>query len=135
LITRAEANLHELAHRLATVDVQTMLMVHALLTLSACWLAFARRWWSVIPAVLAVTGFSLLWFGVNGRWEGRILYSLSPHHGVTEADLMVPALLAVALVVQGIRFLGRAWGRRRQARISAGIPSVFRTMWPRDERA
>jgi hypothetical protein len=82
-----------------------------------------------------VTGFSLLWFGVNGRWEGRILYSLSPHHGVTEADLMVPALLAVALVVQGIRFLGRAWGRRRQARISAGIPSVFRTMWPRDERA
>ena len=131
-IPTAEVHIHELVQRLAAVDVQTMLAVHALLTLSACWLAFARRWWTTIPAWLAVIGFSLLWFGVNNRWEGRILYEFSPSHGLTQADLVVPALIAAALLVRGIRHLGRAWSRRRRERISAGIPSVFRIMWPRN---
>ena len=134
-IPAAEAHLEELVQRLSVVDVQTMLVVHALLTLSACWLAFSRRWWTTFPAWLAVIGFSLLWFGVNNRWEGRILYEVSPHHGLTQADLLVPVLIAAALLVRGLRFLGRAWARRRQDRISAGIPSVFRVMWPRDGRS
>ena len=130
-ISTAQVHLHELMHRLAVVDVQTMLAVHALLTLSAAALAFARRWWTTTLAWLAVIGFSLAWFGVNNRWEGRILYEFSPSHGLTEADLVVPTTVAAALVVRGVRFLARAWAARRQERIQAGVPSVLRTMWPK----
>src|SRR3954452_25117992 len=107
----AEAHLHDLVHRLAVVDVQTMLAVHALLILSACWLAFSRRWWTTIPAWLSVIGFSLIWFGVNHKWEGRVLYEFSPKHGLTQADLVAPVAIAVALVVRALRFLARAASR------------------------
>lgn len=117
--------------RLSAVDVQTMLAVHALLILSACWLAFSRRWWTTALAGLATIGFSLIWFGVNHQWEGRILYEVAPKHGLTQADLEVPLALAAALLIRWVRYLGRAWTRRRQERISAGIPSVFRIMWPK----
>ncbi|HST85854.1 MAG TPA: hypothetical protein VLL08_29220 [Kineosporiaceae bacterium] len=126
----AEAHVHDLVQRLSSVDVQTMLTVHALLILSACWFAFSRRAWATILAALAVIGFSLVWFGVNHRWEGRILYEVAPHHGLTEADLQVPAAIAIALVVRGIRGMARTWMRFRRERIEAGVPSVFRTMWP-----
>jgi hypothetical protein len=126
----AEAHLHQVMQRLSAVDVKTMLSVHALLILSGCWLAFSRRRWATILAGLAVIGFSLVWFGVNHRWEGRILYQVAPTHGVTEADLVVPAVIGMALLVRGIRGIARAWMRFRQERISAGVPSVFRTMWP-----
>ena len=126
----AEVHVHEVVQRLSAVDVQTMLAVHALLILSACWFAFSRRVWTTILAALALIGFSLLWFGVNHRWEGRILYEVAPHHGLTEADLQVPAAIAIALAVRAIRAIGRAWMRFRRERISAGVPSVFRTMWP-----
>jgi hypothetical protein len=121
---------HDLVQRLSMAGVQTMLAVHALLILSACWLAFSRRTWATILAALAVIGVSLVWFAVNHRWEGRILYDVSAHHGITQADLQVPAVIAIALVVRGIRGIARAWMRFRQERIDAGVPSVFRTMWP-----
>jgi hypothetical protein len=117
--------------RLSVVDVQTMLAVHALLILSACWLAFCRRWWTTVPAALAVTGFSLLWLGVNQRWEGRTLYVFSATHGLTEADLVIPVVIGAALVVRTLRYLTRTWLRWRRERIRAGVPSVLRTMWPR----
>ena len=107
-----------------------MLTVYALLILSACWLALSRRRWATGLAGFAVIGFSLTWFGVNHRWEGRILYSVAPRHGVTEADLVVPIAIGIALGVRGIRAVARAWMRYRRERISAGVPSVFRTMWP-----
>jgi hypothetical protein len=107
-----------------------MLVVHALLILSACWFAFSRRRWTTIPAGLAVIGCSLVWFPVNKRWEGRILYEFAPSHGLTEADLMVPVAIVIALVIRGIRAIVRAWMRFRRERIDAGVPSVLRTMWP-----
>jgi hypothetical protein len=131
-VPQAETDLHELVQRLSAVSAQTMLAVHAVLILSACWLAFSRRWWTTILAWLAMIGSSLVWFEVNHKWEGRVLYAFSPMHGLTQADLVAPVALAAALVVRGLRYLGRAWVRRRQARISAGVPSVFRTMWPKD---
>jgi hypothetical protein len=78
-----------------------------------------------------VSGFSLLWFGVSHRWEGRIVYEVSPNHGLTEADLVVPALIAAALAVRCVRFTGRALLRLRQQRLSAGVPTALRTMWPK----
>jgi len=117
--------------RLSEVSFQTMLTVHALLVLSACWLALSRRRWTTFLAWLAVIGFSLVWLGVNRHWEGRTLYVFTPHHGLTQADLIVPVVIAVALLIRGLRYLGRAWRRHRQERISAGVPSVFRTMWPK----
>lgn len=114
-----------------SVSFQTMLAVHAALVLAACWLAFARSRWSAALAWIAVAACSLTWFAVNKQWEGRILYEVSAHHGVTEADLVVPVAIAAALVVRGLRFLGRVARRRRRERIAAGAPTVFRTMWPR----
>jgi hypothetical protein len=132
LIARAEQFVHDLAQRLSAVELQTMLAVHALLVLSACWLAFSRRWWTTTLAWLGVIGFSLLWFGVSHRWEGRIVYEVSPNHGLTEADLVVPVLVAAALVVRCVRFTGRALLRLRQQRLNAGVPTAFRTMWPKN---
>jgi hypothetical protein len=131
-VPRAEAYLGLLLHRLSLVSFQTMLAVHALLIMSACWLAFARNRWSAAAAGLAVIGFSLTWFGVNHRWEGRVLLVFSPGHGLTEADLLVPVAIALALVIRGLRFVGRSVARRRRERRAAGVPTVLRTMWPKD---
>jgi hypothetical protein len=129
--SRAEAFLHDLAHRLSVVNVQTMLAVHALLVAAACWLAFSRGRWKTLLAWMAVLAFGLTWFAVNNRWEGQTLYVVSPSHGLTEADLMVPALVAVALTIRLLRYLGRAWLMRRAQRRADGVPTVFRTMWPK----
>jgi hypothetical protein len=130
-LPRAEAFGHELLHRLSVVSVQTMLAVHGLLVASACWLAFSRGRWRTLLAWVAVAGCSLTWFAVNNRWEGRTLYTVAPTHGLTEADVMVPALVAAALTIRGLRYLGRAWQERRAQRRAAGVPTVFRTMWPK----
>jgi hypothetical protein len=90
------------------VDFHTMMVVYSLLLLSAVWLAFARGRWATLAAAVLLTGCSLLWFGVNQRWEGRILYTVSSTHGVTQSDLAVPLLIASALVVRALRSaLGR----------------------------
>jgi hypothetical protein len=130
-VPRVAAHLHELLHRLSVVNVQTMLAVHTGLVASACWLAFSRGRWKTLLAWIAVVAFSLTWFGVNNRWEGRILYTVAPTHGLTEADLMAPALIAAALVIRGLRYLGRAWRERRAQRRAQGVPTVLQTMWPK----
>ena len=125
------ARLHELLQQLAGVSFQTMLAVHALLVLSACALAFSRKRWQTTLAWIAVLGFGLIWFGVNSRWEGRTLYIFAPTHGLTQADLVVPVAIAIALLIRGLRYLGRAWLARREQRRRDGVPSVFRVMWPK----
>jgi hypothetical protein len=89
----------EIVDRLARVGFQTMLTVHALLVASACWLVVARRWQSAIAAV-AFGFFSCVWFAVNQHWEGRVIVSLGPGRGLTEADLVVPGVLLVALLLR-----------------------------------
>lgn len=106
---QAELRLDAHLQRLSRVDVQTMLLVHALLVLSACGLAFTRRWWTTIAAMVALAGCSVVWFGVNQHWEGRVLFAFSATHGLTQADLAVPVLTGAALVVRGLLALGRRW--------------------------
>jgi hypothetical protein len=130
-VPQIRAHLHELVERLAGVSFQTMLAVHALLVLSACALAFSRKLWQTILAWIAVVGFGLIWFGVNIHWEGRVLYRFAPGHGLTQADLVVPVVIAIALLIRGLRYLGRAWLVRREQRRRAGVPTVFRVMWPK----
>ena len=57
--------------------------------------------WSIALIVVA-----LAWLAVNKRiWEGSVLLELTPHHGLTEAD--VPSLVAVAAGAYGL------WHARR----------------------
>jgi hypothetical protein len=99
---------HQLVYRLSIVDFHTMMFVYTLLLLSTVWLAFARGRWGSLAAAALLAGSSLLWFGVNQQWEGRILYSVSSSHGVTQSDLAVPLLIMSALAVRRLRaILGR----------------------------
>lgn len=99
--------------RLTVVGFQTMLAVHALVILSGCLLASARSRWSAGLAGLALAACSLVWFGVNQRWEGRTLMRVSATHGITQADLVVPVVLGLAL---GWRALRNRWAARGSGR-------------------
>lgn len=109
----------ELLDRLSQVGVPTRLTVYTLLVVSASGLARARgRWTAAAAAGFAVTAAT--WFGVNGRWEGRVLYVITSDHGLTEADLAVPVLLGLALLARAGRSLhsrygyGYGYGRRQE---------------------
>jgi hypothetical protein len=105
LLPHGESRLHQLVYRLSMVDFHTMMLVYTFLLLSSVWLALARGRWAGRAAAVLVTAFSLLWFGVNQQWEGRILYSVSSSHGVTQSDLAVPLLIVSAAVVRSLRFV------------------------------
>ena len=130
-IRAADAQLELLGHRLSTADPQTMLAVHALLVASAVALALARRRWTALLAAICLLGCSPVWLAVNQQWEGRTLLKVSATHGITQADLTVPAVIGIALMVRWLRYLGRSAVRRRAERRAAGVPSVFRIMWPK----
>jgi hypothetical protein len=46
-----------------------------------------------------------VWLRVDQRDEGDILLVLTPTHGLTEADLAVPAVISGALIIRAIRKL------------------------------
>jgi hypothetical protein len=67
--------------------------VLALLVLSAVWAS--RR-----PNAAALTGFlacALVWCRANHALEGQVLLTLTTDHGLTTADLLPPALVALVL--------------------------------------
>jgi len=104
----------ELLDRLSQVGVPTRLAVYTLLVVAAWGLARARgRWTAEAAAGFAVTAAT--WFGVNGRWEGRVLYVITSDHGLTEADLAVPVLLGLALLARAGRSLHHRYGRRPES--------------------
>ncbi|UYP18488.1 hypothetical protein OED52_17810 [Rhodococcus sp. Z13] len=65
-----------------------------------CSLFAAATWCLARPiflSSLAVVVASLLWVLMNGPLEGRVLYSVTPNHGLTEADLLSAVGLVIAL--------------------------------------
>lgn len=98
------ALLGEVIRELPMVSPRTVRLVLALLVASGLWVAVARSW-TLVPAGLMLVVTSLVWLRVDQRREGEILFVLSPTHGVTQADLAVPAVIGAALLVRAARWL------------------------------
>ncbi|MFD3811680.1 hypothetical protein [Rhodococcus sp. NPDC058639] len=98
-------------------------MQHALFysLVAMCSLFAASTWCLARPhtlSSLAAAVAAALWFLMNGMLEGRVLYSVTPDHGLTEADL----LSAVALCISAWGFRTTARNRRRRARRARPAP-------------
>ncbi|WP_240951835.1 hypothetical protein [Rhodococcus sp. BL-253-APC-6A1W] len=92
-------------------------MQHALFCslVAMCSLFAASTWCLARPhalSSLAAAVAAALWFLMNGMLEGRVLYSVTPDHGLTEADL----LSGVALAISAWGFRTTARNRRRRER-------------------
>jgi uncharacterized membrane protein YphA (DoxX/SURF4 family) len=84
------------------VSLRTMVTVFVLLLVMTACAALTRGRWTSLASATALLGLSLAWFQVDHRWEGDILYTFTATHGLTEADLLVPAVISLAI---GIRLL------------------------------
>jgi len=87
-----------------------------------CSLFAASTWCLSRPHLLssaAALVASGLWVLMNGPLEGRVLYSVTPNHGLTEADLLSGVGVCIA-----------AWGlwatRNRRRRRRSQRPSSYR---------
>ncbi len=101
-------------------------MQHALFysLVAMCSLFAASTWCLARPHVLsslAAAVAAVLWFFMNGMLEGRVLYSVTPDHGLTEADLLSGAALVIS--VWGFRTSART-RRRRTLRTRPPVRSV-----------
>jgi hypothetical protein len=103
--------LFALFRRASEVNLSALHLVLALLIGSGCWVAFSRAR-RPIAAWSAVVVCGVAWLWVDRVREGRVLLVFSPSHGLTEADLLVPAVVCAAAATSGLRELRR----RRSAR-------------------
>lgn len=87
-------------------------------------LAVTRRRGTSALAALALVGASLVWFPVNQVREGVILLPVAPTHGLTEADLVVPAVTLLALAGRLLLACARRIGRRGGRAHRLGTVSV-----------
>lgn len=65
-----------------------------------CLLVAASIWCLARPhrlSSLSAAATSVLWILLNGPLEGQVLYSVTAHHGLTEADLLAAAGMGVAV--------------------------------------
>jgi hypothetical protein len=104
-VEEARVVITEVIRGLPMVSPRTARLVLALLVASGLWVAVARSWWTLAPAAAMLVVTALVWFRVDQRDEGDILFVLSPTHGVTQADLAVPAVIGGALVIRAARAL------------------------------
>jgi hypothetical protein len=54
-------------------------------------------------AVVAVVAAGVAWWLVNGPVEGAVLHVVTPTHGLTVADLLVPPLVGLAVLAAVLR--------------------------------
>ncbi|GAA3619268.1 hypothetical protein GCM10022223_40100 [Kineosporia mesophila] len=76
-------------------------------------LALTRRLIPTLIGVLALGVTSYVWLQVSHVREGVILYTFSYEHGLTEADLLVPVVVTISVVLW---LIGQAVWRRRGPR-------------------
>ncbi|ROP42844.1 hypothetical protein [Pseudokineococcus lusitanus] len=69
-------------------------------------------------AVVAVVAAGVAWWLVNGPVEGAVLHVVTPTHGLTVADLLVPPLVGLAVLAAVRR--RRAASHARAARTATG---------------
>lgn len=105
-VEEARVLITDVIRELPLVSPRIVRLVLVLLVASGLWVAVARRWWSLTPAALALVVTSLVWLRVDQREEGDILFVLTATHGVTQADLAVPAVIGGALLIRAARALG-----------------------------
>ncbi|MEU5842266.1 hypothetical protein [Rhodococcus sp. NPDC047139] len=96
-----------------------------------CSLFAASTWCLARPHLLsslAALVASVLWVLMNGPLEGRVLYSVTPNHGLTEADLL--SGVGVCIAAWGFRTTRNRRRRRRPPRPSSphGHPDSSRAM-------
>jgi hypothetical protein len=103
-VEEARILLGEVIRELPTVSPRTVRLVLALLVAAGVWFGVARSW-TLVPAALTLVVASLVWLRVDQRDEGDILLVITPTHGLTEADLAVPAVIGGALIIRAIRKL------------------------------
>jgi hypothetical protein len=105
----------EMLRDLTTVSPRTVRLVMALVIACGCWVVVARSR-SLVLAWLALVVSSLVWLRVDQREEGRVLFVVTAYHGVTQADLLVPAVAGIAVVLRAVHLAMRGHMRRRAAR-------------------
>ncbi|MGW0021871.1 hypothetical protein ACWDUD_26450 [Rhodococcus sp. NPDC003382] len=70
-------------------------------SLAALFLLVAASTWCLarphLQSILSAAVTSVLWILLNGPLEGRVLYSVTAHHGLTEADLLAAAGMGIAV--------------------------------------
>jgi hypothetical protein len=113
-------------HRSSDVSLHTMVLVFALLLLSGALAALTRGRWTSALSWLAMFALSLAWFQVNHRWEGDVLFVVSASHGLTEADLLVPAVISMALGIRLLRWAFTPISRPVGGSVSGAVSSVAR---------
>ena len=88
-------------------------LVFLLLIVTGCWAAVVQSRWAMLPWS-ALVACSVAWLRVDQLREGRVLLTLSATHGLTEADLWVPAVVFAAATTSSAQRL--VAGKQRSAR-------------------
>ena len=81
-----------LRHDAATVPIVVVAFLVLLALLGTAAAAVIRPAWGLVALLL---GLEALWVLINGPVEGEVLVRLTADHGITVADLLVPATLPV----------------------------------------
>ena len=90
-----------------------MLLACVLLILAGLAVALTRRRATSVPAAFGLVLSSVIWLRVSQPREGTVLVLLAPTHGVTEADLLVPLVVGLAVTVRAVRGLSAGAGSAR----------------------
>ncbi|WP_285623512.1 hypothetical protein [Kineosporia sp. NBRC 101677] len=80
-----------------------MLLACVLLILAGLAVAFTRSRAPSVSAGLGLVLSSVIWLRVSQPREGTVLVLLAPTRGITEADLLVPLVIGLALAVRAVR--------------------------------
>jgi hypothetical protein len=91
----------DVLERVSRQPLPPLHVVFWFLIASGCWVALSRARRPIIPWV-AVVLCSVAWLRADQDREGRVLLSFSPAHGLTEADLLVPAVVFAAAASSGL---------------------------------